>query len=90
MPVPPAIAWLRQQAQQDGLDPNKWFGNVELEVAKDIGAESATYVDDICRSHVACNLASAPLLVLGIHHHRAAHPCVPGKGGNYRPARLGI
>jgi hypothetical protein len=25
--------------QRDGLDPNKWFGNVEHEVAKEVGQE---------------------------------------------------
>jgi membrane-bound lytic murein transglycosylase MltF len=28
---PNRIAGLRKKAAQDGLDPNKWFGNVELE-----------------------------------------------------------
>ena len=27
-----------------GLDPNVWFGNVELVAAKDIGQETVTYV----------------------------------------------
>jgi membrane-bound lytic murein transglycosylase MltF len=34
------IVRLRKQAQAGGLDPNKWFGNVELVVAKDIGQET--------------------------------------------------
>jgi membrane-bound lytic murein transglycosylase MltF len=40
---PNRIAQLRKKAAKDGLDPNKWFGNVELEVAKDIGQETVTY-----------------------------------------------
>jgi membrane-bound lytic murein transglycosylase MltF len=34
---PNRIVRLRNKAKDDGLDPNKWFGNVELEVAKDVG-----------------------------------------------------
>jgi membrane-bound lytic murein transglycosylase MltF len=41
---PNRIARLRKQAQEQGLDPNKWFNNVELMVAKDIGQETVTYV----------------------------------------------
>lgn len=31
---PNRIVRLRDKAKDDGLDPNKWFGNVELEVAR--------------------------------------------------------
>jgi membrane-bound lytic murein transglycosylase MltF len=50
------IVRLRKKAAQDGLDPNKWFGNVELEVAKDIGQETVTYVDNIYKYYVAYKL----------------------------------
>src|SRR6516225_2362488 len=53
---PNRIARLRKKAAQDGLDPNKWFGNVELEVAKDIGQETVTYVDNIYKYYVAYKL----------------------------------
>ena len=55
---PTRIARLRRQAQQHGMDPNKWFGNVELEVAKDIGEETVTYVDNIYKYYVAYKLAA--------------------------------
>jgi membrane-bound lytic murein transglycosylase MltF len=55
---PNRIARLRKQAAQDGLNPNKWFGNVELEVAKDIGEETVTYVDNIYKYYVAYKLAA--------------------------------
>ena len=54
---PNRIASLRKKAQQDGLDPNKWFGNVELEVAKDVGQETVTYVSNIYKYYVAYKLA---------------------------------
>jgi membrane-bound lytic murein transglycosylase MltF len=53
---PNRIARLRKNAAKDGLDPNKWFGNVELEVAKDIGQETVTYVDNIYKYYVAYKL----------------------------------
>ena len=35
------------KAQDDGLDPKKWFGNVELETAENIGEETVTFVSNI-------------------------------------------
>jgi membrane-bound lytic murein transglycosylase MltF len=55
---PNRIVRLRKKAQEDGLDPNKWFGNVELEVAKDVGQETITYVDNIYKYYVAYKLAT--------------------------------
>jgi membrane-bound lytic murein transglycosylase MltF len=50
---PNRIARLRKQTQEEGLDPNKWFGNVELEAAKDIGQETVQYVSNIFKYYVA-------------------------------------
>jgi membrane-bound lytic murein transglycosylase MltF len=55
---PSRIVRLRKRAAEDGLDPNKWFGNVELEVAKDIGEETVMYVDNIYKYYVAYKLAA--------------------------------
>ena len=55
---PNRIVRLRKQAAYDGLDPNKWFGNVELEVAKVIGEETVVYVDNIYKYYVAYTLAA--------------------------------
>ena len=51
------IVRLRKQAQEQGLDPNKWFGNVELVVAKDIGQETVQYVSNIYKYYVAYKMA---------------------------------
>jgi membrane-bound lytic murein transglycosylase MltF len=51
------IVRLRKQAQDQGLDPNKWFGNVELVVAKDIGQETVQYVSNIYKYYVAYKMA---------------------------------
>jgi membrane-bound lytic murein transglycosylase MltF len=54
---PNRIARLRKQAQEQGLDPNKWFQNVELMVAKDIGQETVTYVGNVYKYYIAYKLA---------------------------------
>jgi membrane-bound lytic murein transglycosylase MltF len=51
------IVRLRKEAQDEGLDPNKWFGNVELVVAKDIGQETVQYVSNIYKYYVAYKMA---------------------------------
>ena len=50
---PNRIVRLRQEAKDEGLDPNKWFGNVELVAAKDIGQETVQYVSNIYKYYVA-------------------------------------
>lgn len=47
------IVRLRKEAQAEGLDPDKWFGNVEFLVAKDIGQETVQYVSNIYKYYVA-------------------------------------
>jgi hypothetical protein len=44
-----------------GLNPNVWFGNVELVCAKDIGQETVTYVSNIYKYYVAYKLQLATL-----------------------------
>jgi len=50
---PTRINGLRQEAQEQGLDPNKWFGNVELMVAKSVGQETVTYVGNLYEYYIA-------------------------------------
>ncbi len=54
---PNRIVRLRKEAQAQGLDPNKWFGNVELVAAKDIGQETVQYVSNIYKYYVAYKMA---------------------------------
>ncbi|WP_158751269.1 lytic transglycosylase F [Acidobacterium sp. S8] len=56
---PNRIARLRKEAVTMGLDPNIWFGNVELVAAQDIGQETVTYVSNIYKYYVAYKLALA-------------------------------
>ena len=53
---PAKIARLRKEAEERGLDPNKWFQNVELVVAQRIGRETVTYVKNIYKYYVAYKL----------------------------------
>jgi membrane-bound lytic murein transglycosylase MltF len=50
---PGRVAGLRKQAKAEGLDPNKWFNNVELVAAKKIGRETVTYVSNIYKYYLA-------------------------------------
>jgi len=53
---PGRVAGLRREAKAQGLDPNKWFGNVELIAAKRIGRETVTYVSNIYKYYLAYQL----------------------------------
>jgi membrane-bound lytic murein transglycosylase MltF len=47
----------RQAAAQRGLDPNVWFGNVEVGAAHVVGRETVDYVGNIVKYYVAYRLA---------------------------------
>ena len=53
---PTRIARLRKKAAEQGLDPNQWFGNVELLVAQDVGQQPVQYVSNIYKYYVAYKL----------------------------------
>jgi membrane-bound lytic murein transglycosylase MltF len=50
------VASLRKEAEKRGLDPNKWFHNVELVAAEKIGSETVTYVSNIYKYYTAYRL----------------------------------
>jgi membrane-bound lytic murein transglycosylase MltF len=53
---PGRIRQLRREAEKAGLDPNLWFGNVEVIAAERIGRETVTYVANIYKYYVAYRL----------------------------------
>ena len=53
---PGNISKMRKEAKKRGLDPDKWFNNVELVTAEKIGAETTTYVRNIYKYYVAYKL----------------------------------
>jgi membrane-bound lytic murein transglycosylase MltF len=50
---PARVAQLRSEAEKTGLDPNRWFGNVERVAARRIGQETVRYCRDIYKYYVA-------------------------------------
>jgi len=55
---PTRIAELRERARRQGLDPNTWFDNVELMVAKSVGRETVIYVGNVYKYYIAYKLAA--------------------------------
>jgi len=53
---PGNVAKARKEAAKRGLDPDKWFNNVEVVVAEKIGTETTTYVRNIYKFYVAYRL----------------------------------
>ena len=53
---PGNVAKARNEAQKRGLDPNKWFNNVEVVIAQQIGTQTTTYVRNIYKYYVAYKL----------------------------------
>lgn len=50
---PGNVAKARKTAEKRGLDTNKWFNNVELVIAQQIGTQTTTYVRNIYKYYVA-------------------------------------
>lgn len=53
---PARVRGLRRKAEEAGLDPDKWFNNVELIAAREIGRETVQYVSNIYKYYVAYRL----------------------------------
>ena len=55
---PGNISKMRKEAEKRGLDPNKWFNNVEVVTAEKIGIETTTYVRNIYKYYVSYKLTN--------------------------------
>jgi membrane-bound lytic murein transglycosylase MltF len=53
---PGNISRMRKEAEKRGLDPDKWFNNVEVVTAEKIGMETTTYVRNIYKYYAAYKL----------------------------------
>jgi len=53
---PGRVRQLRREADKRGLNPNLWFGNVEVIASERIGRETVTYVGNIYKYYVAYRL----------------------------------
>jgi membrane-bound lytic murein transglycosylase MltF len=56
---PGRISQMRKEAAKRGLDPDKWFNNVEIVTAEKVGIETTTYVRNIYKYYVAYTLMLA-------------------------------
>jgi len=56
---PGNISKMRKEAARRGLDPDKWFNNVEIVVSEKIGIETTTYVRNIYKYYTAYKLTLA-------------------------------
>ena len=56
---PGRISQMRKEAAKRGLDPDKWFNNVEIVTAERVGIETTTYVRNIYKYFVAYTLSVA-------------------------------
>jgi membrane-bound lytic murein transglycosylase MltF len=73
---PGRISSMRKEAVKRGLDPDKWFNNVELVTAEKVGIETTTYVRNIYKYYVAYTLT------LDLREQaRKARAAVPGATG---------
>ncbi|HET6521367.1 MAG TPA: transporter substrate-binding domain-containing protein [Geminicoccaceae bacterium] len=54
---PSRVTELRQQAEREGLDPNRWFSNVEQIAWRSKNRGTADYITNIHKYHVAYSLA---------------------------------
>lgn len=53
---PGNVSKMRKEAAKRGLDPDKWFNNVEIVTAQKIGMETTTYVRNIFKYYVSYKL----------------------------------
>jgi membrane-bound lytic murein transglycosylase MltF len=74
---PGRVASLRKQAKAAGLDPNKWFNNVELIAARRIGRETVTYVSNIYKYYLAYQLMAPAQAARQSARDAAARPRRP-------------
>jgi len=72
---PGNVAKARKEAEKRGLDPNKWFNNVELVIAQKVGTETTTYVRNIYKYYVAYRLT----LDAQAEAEKARRQVAPGK-----------
>ena len=62
---PARISRLRSRAEELGLDPHRWFGNVEHVVSMEVGREPVQYVANIYKYYVAYRLVAERLALEG-------------------------
>jgi membrane-bound lytic murein transglycosylase MltF len=72
---PGNVARMRKEAEKRGLDPDKWFNNVEVVMAEKIGMEPTTYVRNIYKYYVSYKLQQEALAA----HREAREQLAPSR-----------
>jgi membrane-bound lytic murein transglycosylase MltF len=72
---PGNVARARKEAVKRGLDPDKWFNNVEIVIAQQVGTETTTYVRNIYKYYVAYKLTQDA----AANAEKARQSLAPGK-----------
>jgi membrane-bound lytic murein transglycosylase MltF len=68
---PTRIEALRRKAAEMGLDPDKWFFNVEQAALREIGWETVHYVSNIYKYYIAYRSAERVIRERSIEMHKA-------------------
>jgi len=74
---PSRVAKLRREAAEEGLDPDRWFRNVEVIAARRIGRETVTYVSNVYRLFVVYELTLQRGLVFNERYSDLLSHCEP-------------
>jgi membrane-bound lytic murein transglycosylase MltF len=70
---PSRIVKIRAEAKNYGLDPDKWFNNVEIIASKRIGQETVQYVRNIYKYYTAYRLQIDALSAQQVARQRISH-----------------
>jgi membrane-bound lytic murein transglycosylase MltF len=70
---PARVRSMRRKTEKMGLDPNRWFGNVELAALAIVGQETVRYVSNIYKYYIAYKTVAA------MHEIRKARKTSPEK-----------
>ncbi len=54
---PVRVRQLRVRAARAGLDPDRWFNNVEIVASREVGSETVRYVSNIFKYYITLSLA---------------------------------
>jgi len=68
------LAKFREVARKEGLNPNVWFGNVEVAAAQVVGIGTVQYVDNIYKYFIAYSLYAERAAASGSARERGAIP----------------
>ena len=75
---PARVQKLQQKAKEQGLNPNVWFGNVEVVAGREIGRETVQYVANIYKYYITYRMASQQEVVRDAERKKEGLGAEPG------------